>query len=815
MVEVNGGGVAAAAEARVPWVVEFLDERRGEPRCGMSDWPGQELFQEHQARAVAQWSRFEERLKVCTEEEHRAAFLCLLLADGLDSTDVLRARDAVEAVLPQVDGWSTGEAEELLRHACAPSHPAELTARMRIALATAERLDPDGCQAVAPWLRQAYTVLMSAQVDATKRRSLTGWAQDLLARADQSEIPEGMIPPTDPWAAPLREPARTPAFAALLRHLVALSGPRPSQRWRSECVRLVEAASAAGVVSAVLDALAEGELVSEVWPGLPYSCLVRVEHGDLARGLVWAAALLGGATAVPRLTALALRLGLPHHSMLDSPKLANAAVNSLAEVADPAAMEALVRLQAVIKDRGLRKQVDTALTTVAGRLGVTPAQLVERSVSHHGLSGDGAVEWTVGGHRVRAAVVGGAAVRTSYTAPDGRTTATAPAAIRGELAEVKAAVRELRKSLAGERARLEALFSADRSWPYQEWCRYYRDHPLTGSISRGLIWEFTDGDADGNGDGQWTAFAPGSDPVAGATRVRLWQPVRASAEEIARWREHLVAAELRQPFKQAFREVYLLTPAEEVTGGYSNRFAGHIVRYQQLYALLKERGWQANYLSKHDGGYEGNARAELGEGRWRVRFHHEPAEDDFQYSPELAATDQVRFERRDGRQWRAAPLAEVPPQVFSEATRDVDLFVAVTSIAADPTWSDRGRERHTAYWQRAAFEHFTASAEVRREVLERILPRLRLAKHCTLEGRCLVVRGALATYRIHLGSANVLMEPSGGYLCIVQARSSSTGNVFLPFEDERLSLILSKAALLAADTKITDPSILSQIRRNS
>jgi hypothetical protein len=410
---------------------------------------------------------------------------------------------------------------------------------------------------------------------------------------------------------------------------------------------------------------------------------------------------------------------------------------------------------------------------------------------------------------VRAAVVDGAAVRTAYTAPGGRTTATAPAAIREELAEVKAAVKELRKTLAGERARMEALFSADRSWPYEEWCRYYRDHPLTGSISRGLIWEFEDG------DGAWAAVAPGAEPGAGPVRVRLWQPVRAPADETARWREHLVAAELRQPFKQAFREVYLLTPAEEVTGGYSHRFAGHIVRYQQLYALLKERGWQANYLSTHDGGYEGNARKEFGEGQWRVRFHHEPADDDFRYSPELAATDQVRFERRNGRQWRAALLAEVPPQVFSEAMRDVDLFVAVTSIASDPTWSDGGRERHTAYWQRAAFEHLTASAEVRREALERILPRLRLAKHCTLEGRYLTVRGTLATYRIHLGSANVLMEPSGGYLCIVQARSGSAGRVFLPFEDERLSLILSKAALLAADTKITDPSILAQIRRNS
>ncbi|WP_159006915.1 hypothetical protein [Streptomyces sp. NRRL S-813] len=59
------------------------------------------------------------------------------------------------------------------------------------------------------------------------------------------------------------------------------------------------------------------------------------------------------------------------------------------------------------------------------------------------------------------------------------------------------------------------------------------------------------------------------------------------------------------------------------------------------------------------------------------------------------------------------------------------------------------------------------------------------------------------------------MEPDGSYLCIVPARASSDGKVFLPFEDDRLSLILSKAFLLATDTKITDESILMQIKRGA
>jgi hypothetical protein len=79
------------------------------------------------------------------------------------------------------------------------------------------------------------------------------------------------------------------------------------------------------------------------------------------------------------------------------------------------------------------------------------------------------------------------------------------------------------------------------------------------------------------------------------------------------------------------------------------------------------------------------------------------------------------------------------------------------------------------------------------------------------------VRGDLRTYKIHLGSGNILMEPNQQYLCIVPARAgakSDTSSLYLPFEgDSILSVILSKCLLLAEDSKIKDPSILSQIER--
>ena len=108
-------------------------------------------------------------------------------------------------------------------------------------------------------------------------------------------------------------------------------------------------------------------------------------------------------------------------------------------------------------------------------------------------------------------------------------------------------------------------------------------------------------------------------------------------------------------------------------------------------------------------------------------------------------------------------------------------------------------------------------------MLERLLPRqTKLADRWALTDRFLVVRGDRRTYKIHLGSGNILMEPNDQYLCSVPDRRAASGEgagageVFLPFEgDGMLAVILSKALLLADDRSITDPTITRQIEHGA
>jgi hypothetical protein len=196
--------------------------------------------------------------------------------------------------------------------------------------------------------------------------------------------------------------------------------------------------------------------------------------------------------------------------------------------------------------------------------------------------------------------------------------------------------------------------------------------------------------------------------------------------------------------------------------------------------------------------------------------------DEFQHGFTYIATDQVRFYRHEPGSPVSEdplPLDTIPALVFSEIMRDVDLFVGVASVGNDPNWSDGGPDgRYRTYWHDYAFGDLSATAQTRKAVLERLIPRLKIADRCSFSEKFLQVRGDLRTYKIHLGSGNTMMMPNDEYLCIVAKPSASAGDakLFLPFEGDRmLSQILSKALLLTEDTKITDPTIVSQIGRKT
>ncbi len=641
-----------------------------------------------------------------------------------------------------------------------------------------------------------------------------------------------MIADGDTWGVTWRERVTTLSAdeAALVAHLPLATGVTPSAAWRRRAGELAGQPGSGTLLRAMLDDATTSKTTLEPR---------RYEFGDqvfvvaapaicdanvlLLRGAMWAAASLDEPWVPDLLTAIGIHFGTSGSSsnVARDERLANTAAAALGSMTAPSAIAGIGRMKAKVTNRNVSRQVGKALAAAAGRAGITPSELLEAAVPTLDLDVDGRRAIAVADHAAVLALEGDEATL-AWRAPDGRMTARPPSAVAAEKAAIATAkdeLRELRAALAVERGRIEELFVEDRSWAIDDWRARYLEHPLTGSIGRRLIWAFTGGDravtAISDGGELLTADGGHVQPGPDAT-VRLWHPIVASEAEIAAWRTLIVERRIRQPFKQAFREVYRLTPAEEQTEAYSNRFAAHVLRYPQARALMTARRWGSNFLGPYDGGFNGVAKRVFPTHGLRAEFWHDAVEAEIGAEVVHCTTDQVRFVR-PGPPEATVPLRDVPSIVLSEAMRDVDLFVSVTSVGADRNWQDGGRDRghvFDGYWTGYWDQPLTATANVRRDVLERMIPGLAIADRLEVRDRWLVVRGDLRTYRIHLGSGNILMEPSDTYLCIVPTRGGSAERLFLPFDDDpTLSIILSKAFLLAADNRITDRTILGQIGR--
>src|SRR5690606_20212876 len=106
-----------------------------------------------------------------------------------------------------------------------------------------------------------------------------------------------------------------------------------------------------------------------------------------------------------------------------------------------------------------------------------------------------------------------------------------------------------------------------------------------------------------------------------------------------------------------------------------------------------------------------------------------------------------------------------------------------------------------------------SSIEMRAVLIKESLRLFKLS-NVEISGSHALIKGALADYSIHLGSAVVHQTP-GKYLSILPVHSQHRGRLFLPFADDdpKSAEVISKVLLMAKDKDIQDPTILSQIDR--
>jgi hypothetical protein len=250
------------------------------------------------------------------------------------------------------------------------------------------------------------------------------------------------------------------------------------------------------------------------------------------------------------------------------------------------------------------------------------------------------------------------------------------------------------------------------------------------------------------------------------------------------WQRECFTVARTQPFKQVFRELYVCTSNETRHGddALSQRYHGHQVQPRQAHALLGQRGWIADY-----------------EEGVRRTFHAEKLTATVSFVNSAFTPNEVEgltvgeifFHQRDS--YKPIALSSVPPRVFSETMRDLDLVVSVAhSGGVDP-------------------EASASTVEMRSALASETCTLLGI-ENVTFKNSHALIVGALGHYSVHLGSAIVHRQP-GGALCIIPVHAQHRGRIFLPFADNdpRTAEVITKIITLARDHEIKDPSILEQI----
>lgn len=619
-----------------------------------------------------------------------------------------------------------------------------------------------------------------------------------------------------------------PHWYHLMAHVQKASGGSPSKKFLEDGKVIFKELGADKFKQVVNDWLQFISAMKEIEVNTYSIEFIATANTDMVKGLIWLCSHFHDKTTLYNLAVLAEKTyrKIPGKGPL-APSIGNACCYALANSKGLDGVGYLSRLRLRIKQNSTQNLIEKYLTTAAAKQGVSIHEIEDMAVDDFGLQ-DGSKTYLFDDYKAVLSITGIGKTELNWFKPDGSPQKSVPAFVKekhaAKLKKIKDTSKQIDLTSSAQRDRVDRLLKSERNLSWQQFNEYYLQHGLMSFIAKKLIWTFIHGtqkehaiwmkDAWVNPAGQ-LSFIPGED-----TRVALWHPVFHSVEAIQQWRTFLLDKQVAQPLKQAFREVYLLTDAEIHTRTYSNRMAAHILKQHQFNSLAKTRGWRYNLMGAYDNGIDNDkASIPLSEYGLRAEFWlNEVAADDAFNDTGIwlyIATDQVRFVKDDSNE--VVEMVEVPALVFSEVMRDVDLFVGVASVGNDPQWRDSGGlVQYRDYWTSFSFGDLTEVAKTRKMMLERLLPRLKIAKVSSIKDKFLVVQGKLRTYKIHLGSTNILMEPNDQYLCIVPDRSAkpATDQLFLAFEgDNALSVVLSKAFLLAEDDKITDTTITSQINR--
>ena len=589
-------------------------------------------------------------------------------------------QELLQAILPAHEDWSADFAQML---------KSKKSAERLLAVSVGRRLG----DALRPALEEALAVEKSEKVADAIRTALGQSA----AAPGESETPDELA-------------ARVLKGGKKRKIQWVLDAPLPTLHLKDGTEAGEDRRAALMVAYCELGRIGRSETAAAMAKDLNEADLVSLAHEVYEKWLAagaqsktkWVlpfAAAFGGPTMTPKLT----------RAINDWPQQARGAIACDAVAAltlspDPAALLTVDAISRKFKFRQVKAAAGQALENAAKELGITAEELADRIVPDLGFAADGKRVFDYGPRSFTVRLT--PTLELEITNDAGKSVKNLPAPGKtddGEKAdaaynEFKLMKKQIKTTVAAQKARLEAALSALRCWSADAWRALFVGNPIMHQFAMSLIWGVYE---DGRllttfrymEDGSFNTVDEEEYQLPDNAMIGLAHPVELDSETLEGWKQQLEDYEIAQSIPQLDRPVYRLEPGTEQARSLE-LFGGKLMNGAALSGKMLGLGWYRG--SVEDAGFYYTFYREDASLHMGVELRFSGCSVGYEYeNTDVTVYEAVFY--RSGTVTRGSycydtpkeentfALADVPPRYYSEIVYQLERATA-SSTETDAEW---------------------------------------------------------------------------------------------------------------------------------
>jgi HEAT repeat protein len=267
----------------------------------------------------------------------------------------------------------------------------------------------------------------------------------------------------------------------------------------------------------------------------------------------------------------------------------------------PLATQVVLSVANRFRTKGIQEEALRLCQLLAQRKGWTMDELADRTIPTVGLDETGTMELDYGTRQFTATLSDEMAItltnqngKVIASLPDGNQSDD-PEKVKQAKSALASARKELKTVLTMLRDRLYEGLCTQRTWRFEDWDFYLRQHPIVGRYCQRLVWVAYDGERVVESfrplpDGTLTNQQDDEVKLAPDTLIRLGHDETLPAEDRTAWLQHFSDYEVEPLFQQFGKQQFTLTEAMKEATEITD-FLGYIVKAFTLRNRLTRLGY--------------------------------------------------------------------------------------------------------------------------------------------------------------------------------------------------------------------------------